>query len=124
MDEVIITVAAVGAELTKQDQPGLPITPEELALDAAACRDAGASIYHLHVRDAMGSPTMSVEAFAAATAAIEEVTDLIVQFTTGGAVSDDEADRLAPLGLRPEMATLTTGSVNFADGVFVNRTPF
>jgi 3-keto-5-aminohexanoate cleavage enzyme len=124
MDEVILTVAAVGAEQTKEHQPGLPTTPEELAGDAIACRDAGASIYHLHVRDRSGSPTMSVEAFAEAKAAIEESTDLVVQFTTGGAVSDREADRMAPLELRPEMATLTTGSVNFADDVFLNRPSF
>lgn len=124
MDKVIITAAAVGAEADKRDRPGLPTTPDELARDARRCRDAGAAIYHLHVRDAKGAPTMSVDAFSAAKSAIEEATDLIVQFTTGGAVSDSEDDRIAPLALRPEMATLTTGSVNFGDDVFLNRAPF
>lgn len=118
-----MTVAAVGAELTLDDQPNLPVTPELLARDAAQCAAAGASIYHLHVRDGHARPTMDVERFRAARAAIEEATDLIVQFTTGGAVTDPPEARLAPLGLRPEMATLTTGTVNFGDEVFFNPVP-
>lgn len=113
----------MGAELTLEQQPNLPVTPELLARDAAACAAAGASIYHLHVRDAAASPTMALESFRAARDAIEGATDLIVQFTTGGAVTDPEEARLAPLDLRPEMATLTTGTVNFGDGVFSNPVP-
>jgi 3-keto-5-aminohexanoate cleavage enzyme len=120
---LIITVAAVGAELTRDQQPNLPITPEELAADAYACEKAGASIYHLHVRDSTGAPTMDVESFRAARDAIKNETDLIVQFTTGGAVGDDASSRIRPLDLRPEMATLTTGTVNFGDEVFTNDLP-
>ena len=123
MEPLIITVAAVGAELTREQQPDLPITPEELAKDAAACREAGASIYHLHVRDAAGNPTMDVDVFRAARDAVVEATDLIVQFTTGGAVSDGPEARIAPLELQPEMASLTTGTVNFGDEVFFNPLP-
>ncbi|MDQ3953961.1 MAG: 3-keto-5-aminohexanoate cleavage protein [Actinomycetota bacterium] len=122
-DPLIITVAAVGAELTRAQQPNLPITPAELAADAAACERAGASIYHLHVRDSSGAPTMDVETFRAAHDAIKNKTELIVQFTTGGAVGDDPSSRMAPLELRPEMATLTTGTVNFGDEVFFNDGP-
>lgn len=120
MEPLIITVAGVGAELTRDQQPNLPITPDEIAADARECRDAGASIYHLHVRDRNGNPTMDIGAFKAATEAIADATDLIVQFTTGGAVSDDEKARIAPLDLRPEMASLTTGTVNFGESVFLN----
>ncbi|HEX2294647.1 MAG TPA: 3-keto-5-aminohexanoate cleavage protein [Actinomycetota bacterium] len=123
MDPLVLTVAAVGAELTLADQPNLPVTPELLARDAAECAAAGASIYHVHVRDEAARPTMDVERFRAARAAVEDVTDLIVQFTTGGAVTDPAEARLAPLDLRPEMATLTTGTVNFGDGVFSNPVP-
>jgi 3-keto-5-aminohexanoate cleavage enzyme len=123
MEPVMITVAAIGAELTRSDQPHLPLTSEEIAADAVQCREAGASIYHLHVRDVSGAPTMDVETFRAAREAIASATDLIVQFTSGGAVSDGEDARLAPLELRPEMATLTTGSVNFGDEVFLNPMP-
>ena len=121
MDPLIITVAAIGAELSPEQQPNLPITPSEIAADAAACRDAGASIYHLHVRDSDGRPTMDVETYRAARDAIADATDLIVQFSSGGAVTDTEDDRIAPLELRPEMATLTTGSVNFGNEVFLNQ---
>jgi 3-keto-5-aminohexanoate cleavage enzyme len=116
-------VAAVGAELTLEQQPRLPVTPEQLAADARECEEAGASIYHLHVRDKAGLPTMEVDRFEAASRAVTGSTDLIVQFTTGGAVSDSEESRLAPLGLKPEMATLTTGSVNFGSEVFLNPYP-
>jgi 3-keto-5-aminohexanoate cleavage enzyme len=123
VDPLVVTVAAVGAELTLEDQPRLPVTPELLAQDAAECAAAGASIYHLHVRDEMSRPTMDVERFRAGRAAIEEATDLVVQFTTGGAVTDGSEARLAPLDLAPEMATLTTGTVNFGNDVFSNPLP-
>lgn len=123
MDPLVVTVAAVGAELTLDDQPNLPVTPELLAKDAAECAAAGASIYHLHVRDEHARPTMSVERFRSARDAIEGATDLVVQFTTGGAVTDPIEARLAPLELAPEMATLTTGTVNFGDDVFSNPVP-
>ncbi|MGH2820900.1 MAG: 3-keto-5-aminohexanoate cleavage protein, partial [Actinomycetota bacterium] len=80
-------------------------------------------IYHLHVRAADGSPTMDVDAFRAALEVIRARTELIVQFTSGGAVGDGEESRIAPLDLRPEMATLTTGTVNFGDEVFFNPVP-
>ena len=120
---LMITVAGIGAEVSREQQPALPLTPEEIAADAVAVREAGASIYHLHVRDDDGRPTMSVAAFAAAKSAIEEATDLIIQFSSGGAVTDTEEDRSAPLSLGPEMASLTTGTVNFGDDVFLNPAP-
>ncbi|MGH2757352.1 MAG: 3-keto-5-aminohexanoate cleavage protein [Actinomycetota bacterium] len=123
MDPVIITVAGVGAELTRDDQPNLPLTAEEIAADAAACRDAGASIYHLHVRDPDGRPTMDVSTYRAAHDAIKAACDVIVQFSSGGSVDDDEDARIAPLDLRPEMASLTTGTVNFGGDVFLNPRP-
>ncbi len=120
MQPLIITVAAIGAELTRDDQPNLPLTPQEIAADAAACEAAGASIYHLHVRDRSGAPTMEVAVFERALDAIRDASDLIVQFTTGGAVTDAEDRRIGPLALRPEMASLTTGTVNFGNDVFFN----
>lgn len=123
MDPLIITVAGVGAELTREKQPGLPLTAEEIAADAEACADAGAAIYHLHVRAGDGSPTMAVDAFRAAFEAIRARTEMIVQFTSGGSVTDTEEARIAPLELKPDMASLTTGSVNFGDEVFHNPRP-
>ena len=123
MDPLIITVAAIGAELSREQQPNLPLTSSEIAADAVACRGAGAAIYHLHVRDGEGRPTMRVEAFRAAHDAIRSATDVIVQFTSGGGVHDTEEERIAPLELKPEMASLTTGTVNFGDDVFMNPYP-
>ena len=124
MGPLIITVAGIGAELTREQQPRLPITVDEIASDAASCEEAGASVYHLHVRDDDGQPTMDVDRFRAVHDAIRAATDLVVQFTTGGSVHDDESARIAPLDLRPEMASLTTGTVNFGDAVFSNPAPF
>ncbi|HWC13977.1 MAG TPA: 3-keto-5-aminohexanoate cleavage protein [Actinomycetota bacterium] len=120
MDPLIITVAGVGAELTRQEQPNLPVSADEIADDARECEAAGASIYHLHVRDREGNPTMEVDEFRAAVEAIAAESDLIVQFTSGGGVKDDANARIAPLELQPEMASLTTGTVNFGDYVFFN----
>ena len=120
MNPLIITCAGVGAEVTRAEQPNLPLSAAEIASDAAECREAGASIYHLHVRDDVGDPTMEVATFRSAFEAIRKETDIIVQFTSGGAVTDSESARAAPLELRPDMASLTTGTVNFADEVFWN----
>jgi 3-keto-5-aminohexanoate cleavage enzyme len=120
---LIITVAGIGAELTREQQPNLPLTPDEIAADARSCAEAGASIYHLHVRDGEGNPTMDVAVYRAAHDAIKVSTDLIVQFSSGGAVTDRADDRIAPLELGPEMATLTTGTVNFGDEIFSNPLP-
>ncbi|MFN2490247.1 MAG: 3-keto-5-aminohexanoate cleavage protein [Actinomycetota bacterium] len=123
MEPLIVTVAGIGAEITREQQPGLPITADEIAEDAAACEASGACIYHLHVRTRAGAPTMDVGIFRAAFHAIQARTDLIVQFTSGGAVTDGEDVRIAPLALRPPMASLTTGTVNFGDEVFWNPMP-
>jgi 3-keto-5-aminohexanoate cleavage enzyme len=120
MQPLIITCAGVGAEVTRAQQPALPLTASEIAQDAAQCRAAGASIYHLHVRDDRGHPTMSVDVYKAALDAIRDATDVIVQFSSGGAVTDTEDVRIAPLDLKPEMASLTTGTVNFGSEVFWN----
>ena len=120
MDKLIITVAGVGAETTKDAQPGLPVTAAEIGADAARCREAGAAMYHLHVRDAAANPTQAKEVFAAAIEAIRERTDIIIQTSTGGAMGMTADERLQPLELGPEMASLTTGTANFGDDVFFN----
>ncbi len=122
MDELIITVAGVGAETTKDAQPGLPVTAAEIGADAARCREAGAAMYHLHVRDAEANPTQAREVFAAAIEEIRERTDIIIQTSTGGAMGMTADERLQPLELGPEMASLTTGTANFGDDVFFNDT--
>ena len=122
MEKLIITVAGVGAETTKEAQPGLPVSAVEIGADAARCREAGAGMYHLHVRDAAGDPTQAKEVFAAAIEEIRKRTDIIVQTSTGGAMGMTADERLQPLELDPEMASLTTGTANFGDDVFFNDT--
>ncbi len=112
----------MGAETTKEAQPALPVSAEEIGVDAARCREAGASMYHLHVRRADGSPTQDREVFAAAIAEIRKRTDIIIQTSTGGAMGMTADERLQPLELDPEMASLTTGTANFGDDVFFNDT--
>ena len=123
MDPLIVTVAAVGAELSPDQTPHLPVTPAQLGETAARCRAAGAAMLHVHCRNDDGTNTSSVERFSEAFAAIRKASDLIVQFTTGGAVGMTAEERAAPLRLRPEMATLTCGTVNFGDDVFENSFP-
>jgi 3-keto-5-aminohexanoate cleavage enzyme len=121
--EVILTAAIVGAEITRAQTPHLPISPREIADEAARCRDAGAAVVHLHVRNPDGSPTQSAAIFAEAIAAIRARTDVVVQVSTGGAVGMSLDERAQPLACRPEMATLNCGTLNFGDDVFVNSRP-
>lgn len=124
---MVITAAMVGAETTREQTPYLPITAEEIAEDAARCRDAGAAMVHLHVRTPDGKPSQDAELFRAAIRAIRKRTDVLVQVSTGGAVGMDVNERCGGLTLtgadRPDMATLTTGTVNFGEEVFWNPRP-
>lgn len=123
MEPLIVTVAPVGAELTPDQTPHLAVTPEQLGAVAAKVRAAGAAMIHVHCRNDDGTNTHDVERFRAAYEAIRAASDLIVQFSTGGAIGMTPAERAAPLVLRPEMATLTCGTVNFGDDVFENSFP-
>lgn len=120
MEKLIITTALTGAETTKEQNPNLPITPQEIAQSAYEAYKAGSSLIHLHVRDKDGKPTQSVEVFKEAMDLIKEKCDVIVQVSTGGAVGMTAEERVQPVTLSPEMATLSTGTVNFGDGVFEN----
>lgn len=120
MEKLIITAAMVGAEVTREDNPNLPLTPEEIAQAAEDAWRAGASIIHLHVRDEQGKATQSAVFFQRAMELIRGRCDAIVQVSTGGAVGMSAEERLQPVTLNPEMASLTTGTVNFADDVFYN----
>ena len=121
MQKLIITAALTGAEVTREQQPALPVTPQEIAIAAEECAKAGASIVHLHARQADGMPTQDRETYRQIIAAIRERCDVIVQVSTGGAVGMTSAERLAPVKLAPEMATLSMGTVNFGDDVFMNH---
>src|SRR5580704_2605935 len=123
MDPLVITCAPVGAEVRPDQTPYLPYTPQLLGETARAVREAGGSIIHVHCRNDDGSNTHSVARFRQAYEAIRAQSDLIVQFSTGGAIGMTPEERASVLELRPEMATLTCGSVNFGDDVFENTFP-
>ena len=120
MDKLIITAALTGAEVTRAQQPALPITPEEIGLAAAECAAAGASIVHVHARHPDGTPTQDKAIYQQIMAEVQKRCDVIVQLSTGGAVGMSPQERLAPVSLKPEMATLSMGSVNFGHDVFLN----
>lgn len=120
---LIITAAVVGAETMREHNPNVPYTPVEIAEEAVRCRETGASMVHVHGREPDGSPTQDKETFAQILDEIRERTDILVQFSTGGAVGMSVEERIEGLELKPDMATLTTGTVNFGDDVFMNSLP-
>jgi 3-keto-5-aminohexanoate cleavage enzyme len=122
MSKLIITAAICGAEVTKENNPAVPYTIEEIAREARSAADAGAAIIHLHVREDDGTPTQSAARFKLAMDAIRKsCPDVIIQPSTGGAVGMSNEERLQPVTLLPEMATLDCGTVNFGkDDIFVN----
>ena len=123
MQSAILTAAIVGAETTRAQTPHLPITAEEIGIEAARCREAGAAVIHLHVREADGRPSQSGELFARAMEEIRRRTDVIIQTSTGGAVGMSAEERAQPVFRKPDMATLNCGSVNFGDEIFENPLP-
>lgn len=121
-DKLILTAAITGAELSREQCPALPITPEEQANEAEACLKAGASILHLHVRDDEGHASQELAHFERTVKAIRAKCGAapILQFSTGGAVGEKIERRLAPLALKPEMASFNLGTINFGEDIFVN----
>ncbi|HEY8475031.1 MAG TPA: 3-keto-5-aminohexanoate cleavage protein [Natronosporangium sp.] len=124
MAGTLITVAPTGAEVAKADVPALPVTLDELVTTAKECRAAGASIIHVHIRDDAAQPTLDLGRLRETVAALRSATDLVIQLSTGGAVTDPESDRLRVLEAGPEMASCTMGTVNFGNDVFMNRWEF
>lgn len=121
---LIITAALVGAELTRENTPFLPLTPDEMAAEAHAAYEAGAAMVHLHGRAKDGSPTQDLDVYRDIIEAVRAlVPEIIIQVSTGGAVGMTAAERLQPLALHPEMVSLTTGTVNFGEEVFYNDMP-
>ena len=124
MEKLIITAAICGAEVTKEQNPAVPYTVEEIVREAKSAVDAGAAIVHLHVREDDGTPTQSKARFKECIDAIYKVCpDVIIIPSTGGAVGMTAEERLQPTELFPEMATLDCGTCNFGDDVFENTMP-
>ncbi|MBQ5975734.1 MAG: 3-keto-5-aminohexanoate cleavage protein [Bacteroidales bacterium] len=126
MDKLIITAAICGAEVTKEQNPAVPYTVEEIVREAKSAVDAGAAIVHLHVRHDDGTPTQSRDRFQECEEAIyKECPNVILIPSTGGAVGMSPEERLQSTDTTPlpEMATLDCGTCNFGDEIFDNTMP-
>jgi uncharacterized protein (DUF849 family) len=115
VNKVIVTCAITGAIHTPSMSPYLPVTPDEIAHSAIEAAQAGAAIVHLHARDPNdGRPSQDPELFRQFVPAIKEASDVVINITTGGAPTMTVEERLQPaLQLRPELASLNMGSMNF-----------
>ena len=113
---VIITVACTGAIHTPSMSEYLPITPDQITADAVGAAEAGAAIIHLHARDPVsGKPDQTPDAFRQFLPRIRQQTDAVINITSGGSPFMSVADRVRPAAeLRPEVASLNMGSMNFA----------
>ena len=108
MRKIIITAALTGAGHGKEANPNLPEQPEEIIEQALQCREAGAAVVHVHARDKSGENTMSLEVFREIHEGIKGSSDLIVELSTGGGPTLPNEERIGPLSLKPEMASLNT----------------
>ena len=120
MEKLIITVAPTGNVPTIEKAPHVPLSPAQIAEDIFLCWQAGAAIAHIHARDKDGKPTADPEIFSEIAERVKEKCDIIIQFSTGARAGKSAAERGACIDHQPEMASLTTGSSNFADSVNYN----
>ncbi|SHE97809.1 3-keto-5-aminohexanoate cleavage enzyme [Desulfacinum infernum DSM 9756] len=121
MEKLIITVAPTGSLPSRAKTPHVPITPKEIVECAVRCESAGAAIVHVHVRDPKDeSPSPRFDLFQEVMEGVRSRTRLITQISTGGRAGMGYEERSERLKLRPEMASLTTGSVNFPNAVYAN----
>ena len=126
MEKLIITAAICGAEVTKEQNPAVPYTVEEIVREAKSAVDAGAAIVHLHVREDDGTPTQSHKRFQECEEAIYKACPNVILIpSTGGAVGMTPDERLDSTNTTPipEMATLDCGTCNFGDEIFDNTMP-
>ncbi len=121
---VIITVAITGALPRKKDSPAVPVTPDEQIESTQQAFEAGASLVHVHVRNPDESPSSDPELYGRVQEGVRKhCPGMIVQFSTGGR-GREQSERGAMLHLKPDMASLATGSVNFPNRVYENPPDF
>ncbi|WP_421956492.1 3-keto-5-aminohexanoate cleavage protein [Polaromonas sp.] len=125
MRKVIVTCAITGSIHTPSMSPHIPVTPKEIADAAIEAHAAGASIVHLHARDPKdGRPTQDVELFKQFLPQIKIACDVVINLTTGGASTMSIHERLRPaLEMKPEVASLNMGSMNFGLYEMLGRYP-
>jgi uncharacterized protein (DUF849 family) len=112
--KVIVTAALTGVLATRKQCPAIPYTPKEIGEEAGRAADAGAAIVHIHARTPDGAPDWSIDTFAEIFTKVRTRTDAVINFSTG-AVGVPPEDRIAHIrDLRPEVAALNMGSMNYA----------
>jgi 3-keto-5-aminohexanoate cleavage enzyme len=123
---VIISAATTGSWPTKAQNPAVPTTEAEIAAAAIECRNAGAAIVHIHVRDDDGLVTCDPIRYARVRQLVEaQGCDVVLNMSTGGGAGQtSDEERMAPIDLAPEIASFDCGSVNFGERVFVNSPQF
>ena len=120
MNPIVITAALNGPIATKADHPGLPTSPEEMALAAEGAYKAGASVVHCHIRDEQGRPTVELKRVATVLDAIRQrVPEVLIQLSTGG-IEPTYEDRARQVELLPRMASLNPGTMTFGMTEFRN----
>jgi 3-keto-5-aminohexanoate cleavage enzyme len=123
---VIITAALTGSRISREQTPHIPITPDEIAAEGVAAWRAGAAVVHVHVRDATGAGAQDMDAFRRVVDVLRAETDVILCLTTSGIPGTNlpTAVRVAPLSLRPEMASFDAGTIRMDAGLFSNEPEF
>ena len=125
MDKLVVTVALTGNVPTKELNPHLPVTAEEIAADVRRCADAGATVFHVHARDAEARPTLDIEVYKENARRVKaRAPEVVLQLSTGARAGRDWEERAAPVRLLPEMGSFTTGSNNLPGIVYENSPPF
>jgi 3-keto-5-aminohexanoate cleavage enzyme len=119
-DPVVIIVAPTGAEVTREQNPHLPITPEEIADEVASSASEGASVVHIHARHSDGRPTADPGVLRRIADLIRERCDVVIGMSTGAEVGMSQEERIKVLDARPEIASLNCGSMNFGHEIFDN----
>lgn len=127
--KTIITAAVTGAWPKKENNPNVPMTPEEIAEDVYDCWQAGAAIAHIHMRDDEGNGVMDPARFKKTVELLKANhpdCDIIVNMTTSGDIHADDDIRVAHVKeLKPEMASYDCGSMNWLNsGLFINSPDF
>lgn len=119
--KLVITVALTGNLNTKERNPSLPCTPQEIADQVHNCAQLGATVFHIHARDENNKPTMHVPVFREICRLVKQRDpDVIIQISTGGRAGGGHNWRIDPLNLLPEMGSFTTGTVNLGAIVYEN----
>jgi len=125
-DKIILSVATTGSWPTKAQNPGLPVTPEEIAQAAVESWREGAAVVHVHVRDDAGKMSCDLSRFLRVRELIrDQGCDILINFSTsGGAGRVGEEERFNSLAAGPELGSLDAGSMNFNERIFLNPPDF